>query len=130
MGTLDDKNNLTGGLRISRNDPPVHRLQRLSMARRATFQGLNQAKRRSATCAEPADRPCHAQHASAGFWRGVNVNHNAVSSETFWTSFWRRGQSLKFRRKLMANHPKHHTAQRRGRKWLEQARAWVLSARR
>jgi isoquinoline 1-oxidoreductase beta subunit len=44
-----------------------------------------------------------------GFWRGVNINHNAIYLECFMDELAHAaGQDpLEFRRKLMANHPKH-----------------------
>jgi len=44
-----------------------------------------------------------------GFWRGVNINHNAIYLECFMDELAHAvGQDpLAFRRKLMTNHPKH-----------------------
>lgn len=48
-------------------------------------------------------------HVPPGFWRGVNVNHNAIYMECFMDELAHAsGQDpLEFRRKLMGNHPKH-----------------------
>jgi isoquinoline 1-oxidoreductase beta subunit len=48
-------------------------------------------------------------HVPPGFWRGVNLNHNALYLECFIDELAHSaGQdALAFRRKLMANHPKH-----------------------
>src|SRR6266702_681428 len=48
-------------------------------------------------------------HVPPGFWRGVNVNHNAIYLECFMDELAHAtGQDpLEFRRKLMAEHPKH-----------------------
>ena len=48
-------------------------------------------------------------HITAGFWRGVNVNQNALYIECFMDELARAaGQDpLAFRRKLMAKHPKN-----------------------
>jgi isoquinoline 1-oxidoreductase beta subunit len=48
-------------------------------------------------------------HIRPGFWRGVNINHNAIYLECFMDELAHAaGQDpLAFRRKLMANHPKH-----------------------
>jgi isoquinoline 1-oxidoreductase subunit beta len=48
-------------------------------------------------------------HVPPGFWRGVNLNHNAIYLECFMDELAHAaGQDpLDFRRKLMANHPKH-----------------------
>jgi isoquinoline 1-oxidoreductase subunit beta len=44
-----------------------------------------------------------------GFWRGVNVNHNAIYVESFIDELAKETGTdpLGFRRKLMADHPKH-----------------------
>ncbi|HEY8336312.1 MAG TPA: molybdopterin cofactor-binding domain-containing protein [Tardiphaga sp.] len=48
-------------------------------------------------------------HVPPGFWRGVNVNHNAIYLECFMDELaLSAGQDpLDFRRKLMGKHPKH-----------------------
>ncbi len=48
-------------------------------------------------------------HVPPGFWRGVNVNHNAIYLECFMDELAHAvGQDpLSFRRKLMTQHPKH-----------------------
>ena len=48
-------------------------------------------------------------HVPPGFWRGVNNNQNAIWLETFVDQLAKEaGQDpLEFRRKMMANHPKH-----------------------
>jgi isoquinoline 1-oxidoreductase beta subunit len=48
-------------------------------------------------------------HVPPGFWRGVNVNHNAIYLECFMDELALSvGQDpLAFRRKLMSKHPKH-----------------------
>jgi isoquinoline 1-oxidoreductase subunit beta len=48
-------------------------------------------------------------HITPGFWRGVNNNQNAIYLECFMDELAQAaGQDpLEFRRKLMANHPKH-----------------------
>ena len=48
-------------------------------------------------------------HVPPGFWRGVNVNQNAIYLECFMDELAHAaGQDpLEFRRKLMAKHPKH-----------------------
>jgi isoquinoline 1-oxidoreductase beta subunit len=44
-----------------------------------------------------------------GFWRGVNINHNAIYIESFMDELAKEMgvDPLEFRRKLMANNPKH-----------------------
>ena len=48
-------------------------------------------------------------HVPPGFWRGVNINQNAIYVECFMDELAHAaGQDpLEFRRKLMAKHPKH-----------------------
>jgi isoquinoline 1-oxidoreductase beta subunit len=48
-------------------------------------------------------------HIHPGFWRGVNINHNAIYLESFMDELAKEMgvDALEFRRKLMANHPKH-----------------------
>ena len=48
-------------------------------------------------------------HVPPGFWRGVNINQNAIFLECFMDELAQAaGQDpLEFRRKLMAKHPKH-----------------------
>ena len=48
-------------------------------------------------------------HVPPGFWRGVNVNHNAIYMECFMDELAHSvGQDpVEFRRKLMSKHPKH-----------------------
>ena len=48
-------------------------------------------------------------HVPPGFWRGVNLNQNAIYLESFIDeiAFATQQDPLALRRKLMANHPKH-----------------------
>jgi isoquinoline 1-oxidoreductase subunit beta len=48
-------------------------------------------------------------HVPPGFWRGVNINQNAIFMECFMDELAQAAgkDPLEFRRKLMANHPKH-----------------------
>lgn len=48
-------------------------------------------------------------HVRPGFWRGVNLNQNAVYMESFIDELAHaaRQDPLEFRRRLMKNHPKH-----------------------
>ena len=48
-------------------------------------------------------------HVPAGFWRGVNLNHNTIYLESFIDEIAHATQQdpLALRRKLMANHPRH-----------------------
>ena len=77
------------------------------------FQGLN------ATGPEAAigytfpnflvDHAMRNPHVPPGFWRGVNLNQNAIYLESFIDELAHATQQdpLALRRKLMANHPKH-----------------------
>lgn len=55
------------------------------------------------------DHAMRNHHVPAGFWRGVNHNHNAIYLECFMDELAKTAgiDPLEFRRKLMANHPKH-----------------------
>lgn len=55
------------------------------------------------------DHAMHNPHIRPGFWRGVNLNQNTLYLESFIDELAHAaGQDpLAFRRKLMANHPKH-----------------------
>ena len=48
-------------------------------------------------------------HIYPGFWRGVNINHNAIYLECFMDELAKEAgvDPLEFRRTLMAQHPKH-----------------------
>lgn len=48
-------------------------------------------------------------HVPPGFWRGVNINQNAIYLECFMDELAHAAKQdpVEFRRKLMANHPKH-----------------------
>jgi isoquinoline 1-oxidoreductase beta subunit len=48
-------------------------------------------------------------HINPGFWRGVNINQNAIYLECFMDELAKEAgvDALEFRRKLMAKHPKH-----------------------
>jgi isoquinoline 1-oxidoreductase beta subunit len=79
----------------------------------AVFQGLNASGAEGALgYAIPNVLIDHAMRnppVPPGFWRGVNLNQNAVYLECFMDELAHAaGQDpLAFRRKLMANHPKH-----------------------
>ena len=78
----------------------------------ASFAGLNASGEAAIGYSVPNILIEHAMrnpHIIPGFWRGVNVNHNAVYLECFVDELAHAaGQDpLAFRRKLMAQHPKH-----------------------
>lgn len=78
----------------------------------AAFQGVAQAGEAAFGYSVPNLLIEHAMrnpHVPPGFWRGVNVNHNAIYMECFMDELAHAaGQDpLEFRRKLMGKHPKH-----------------------
>ena len=78
----------------------------------AAFQGLAQSGDFAIGYTVPNLLVEHAMrnpHVPPGFWRGVNVNPNAIYMECFMDELAHAaGQDpLEFRRKLMAKHPKH-----------------------
>jgi isoquinoline 1-oxidoreductase subunit beta len=77
-----------------------------------TFQGLNASGETAIGYSVPnllIDHSMRNPHVPPGFWRGVNVNHNAIYLECFMDELAHSvGQDpLEFRRKLMSSHPKH-----------------------
>ncbi|MGF6311064.1 isoquinoline 1-oxidoreductase beta subunit [Bradyrhizobium sp. i1.8.4] len=78
----------------------------------AAFQGVAQSGEAAIGYSVPNLLVEHAMrnpHVPPGFWRGVNVNHNAIYMECFMDELAQAaGQDpLEFRRKLMGKHPKH-----------------------
>ena len=78
----------------------------------AAFQGVAQSGEAAIGYSVPNLLVEHAMrnpHVPPGFWRGVNVNHNAIYLECFMDELAQTaGQDpLEFRRKLMGKHPKH-----------------------
>jgi len=78
----------------------------------AAFQGLNASGEAAIGYTVPnllVEHSMRNPHVPPGFWRGVNVNHNAIYLECFMDELALSvGQDpLAFRRKLMAKHPKH-----------------------
>ena len=77
-----------------------------------TFQGLHAKGDFALGYSVPnllIDHAMRNTHVPPGFWRGVNINQNAIFLECFMDELAHAaGQdALEFRRKLMANHPKH-----------------------
>jgi isoquinoline 1-oxidoreductase beta subunit len=77
-----------------------------------TFQGLNASGEAAIGYTVPnllIDHSMRNPHVPPGFWRGVNVNQNAIYLESFMDELAHAvGQDpLEFRRKLMTRHPKH-----------------------
>jgi isoquinoline 1-oxidoreductase subunit beta len=78
----------------------------------ATFQGLDPSGDFSLGYTVPnllIDHAMRNTHVPPGFWRGVNINQNAIFLECFIDELaLAAGQdALEFRRKLMTKHPKH-----------------------
>jgi isoquinoline 1-oxidoreductase subunit beta len=76
------------------------------------FQGLNPSGDFAIGYSVPnllIDHAMRNTHVPPGFWRGVNINQNAIFLECFMDELAHAaGQDpLEFRRKLMAKHPKH-----------------------
>ena len=78
----------------------------------ATFQGLDPSGDFALGYTVPnllIDHAMRNTHVPPGFWRGVNINQNAIFLECFMDELAKAaGQdALEFRRKLMTKHPKH-----------------------
>src|SRR6058998_630593 len=78
----------------------------------ATFQGLDPSGDFTLGYTVPnllIDHAMRNTHVPPGFWRGVNINQNAIFLECFLDELAHAaGQDpLEFRRKLMSKHPKH-----------------------
>ncbi len=78
----------------------------------ATFQGLAPKGDASFGYSVPnllIDHSMRNPHIIPGFWRGVNVNHNAIYLECFMDELAHsvNQDPLEFRRKLMKDHPKN-----------------------
>jgi isoquinoline 1-oxidoreductase beta subunit len=77
-----------------------------------SFQGVADAGEHAIGYTFPnllIDHAMRNTHVPPGFWRGVNINQNAIFLECFMDELAHAaGQdALAFRRALMANHPKH-----------------------
>jgi isoquinoline 1-oxidoreductase beta subunit len=77
-----------------------------------SFQGVFESGEHSFGYTVPnlmIDHAMRNTHVPPGFWRGVNINQNAVFIESFMDELAEAaGQDpLEFRRKLMANHPRN-----------------------
>ena len=116
VGGLDEKGDLVGlTMRISGQSILAGILpQNLQQGRDpVTFQGLNPSGAEAAIGYTvpniTIDHAMRNPHVTPGFWRGVNTNPNAIYLECFMDELAHAaGQDpLAFRRKLMANHPKH-----------------------
>jgi isoquinoline 1-oxidoreductase beta subunit len=113
-GALDSGGNLTG-LRIRLSGQSIlasARPEGLDKGKDpVTFQGYAPTGEHSLEYTIPnllIDHAMRNPHVPPGFWRGVNVNHNAIFLECFMDELAEAaGQdALEFRRKIMADHPK------------------------
>jgi isoquinoline 1-oxidoreductase beta subunit len=118
VGLLDAGNNLTAlHMRISGQSILADvRPEALQNGRDpATFQGLNPQGEFQFGYSVPnllIDHAMRNTHVPPGFWRGVNINQNAIYLECFMDELAEAAgvDALEFRRKLMASHPKHRAA--------------------
>jgi isoquinoline 1-oxidoreductase beta subunit len=114
-GAFDANNNLTGlHIRISGQSilTALFPQRLVNGMDPATFQGLAPRGEAAIGYTVPnllVDHSMRNPHVPPGFWRGVNINQNAIYLECFMDELAHAaGQDpLEFRRKLMSNHPKH-----------------------
>jgi isoquinoline 1-oxidoreductase beta subunit len=115
VGAFDASNHLIGlHMRISgQSILSAVRPEALQQGRDPlVFQGLNPSGEFAIGYSVPnllIDHAMRNTHVPPGFWRGVNINQNAVYLECFMDELAHAaGQdALEFRRKLMSKHPKH-----------------------
>ena len=113
---LDDKGEITGlHMRISGQSILAGVFPQMVREGRdpVVFQGLNEGGGEAMIgYSFPAlliDHAMRNPHVPPGFWRGVNLNQNAIYLECFVDEIAHatKQDPLALRRKLMANHPKH-----------------------
>src|SRR5437867_2754463 len=115
VGAFDAGNNLTGlHMRLSgQSILTVVRPEALQQGKDPlVFQGLDPRGDFTLGYTVPnllIDHAMRNTHVPPGFWRGVNINQNAIFLECFMDELAHAaGQDpLEFRRKLMSKHPKH-----------------------
>jgi isoquinoline 1-oxidoreductase beta subunit len=114
-GGLDDKGNLTSlhvrlsGQSILASLFPDRMVNGMDPA---TFAGLAPSGEAAIGYGVPnllVDHSMRNPHVPPGFWRGVNVNQNAIYLESFMDELAKTAgvDPLEFRRRLMAKYPKH-----------------------
>jgi isoquinoline 1-oxidoreductase beta subunit len=115
VGALDAGNNLTG-LHMRLSGQSILAAVRPAALQEGkdplVFQGLNASGDFAIGYTMPnllIDHAMRNTHVPPGFWRGVNINQNAIFLECFMDELAHAaGQdALEFRRKLMSKHPKH-----------------------
>src|SRR2546428_1843702 len=115
VGAFDASNNLTGlHMRLAgQSILTAVRPEALQQGKDPlVFQGLNPGGDFAIGYSVPnllIDHAMRNTHVPPGFWRGVNINQNAIYLECFMDEMAHAvGQDpLEFRRKLMSKHPKH-----------------------
>ncbi|HEX2654811.1 MAG TPA: molybdopterin cofactor-binding domain-containing protein [Xanthobacteraceae bacterium] len=117
VGALDAQGNLTGlRMRISGQSILIAAFPaRMEKSGRdpIVFQGLNPGGAEGVLGYDVPnvliDHAMRNPHVPPGFWRGVNNNQNAIYLECFIDEMAHAAgkDPLEFRRKMMANHPKH-----------------------
>jgi len=115
VGALDAGGNLTGlHMRLSGQSILAAVFpQNLQDGRdNATFQGLDPSGDFTLGYTVPnllIDHAMRNTHVPPGFWRGVNINQNAIFLECFLDELAQAAgkDPLEFRRSLMSKHPKH-----------------------
>ena len=114
-GAFDAENNLTAlQIRIS-GQSILFKLRPEALVNGmdpAAFQGLNASGEAGIGYSLPnllVEHSMRNPHVPPGFWRGVNINQNAIYLECFMDELANAvGQDpVEFRRKLMTKHPKH-----------------------
>ncbi|HSB48531.1 MAG TPA: molybdopterin cofactor-binding domain-containing protein [Burkholderiales bacterium] len=116
-GGLDAAGNLTG-LHVRLSGQSIlawvrpHIVEKEKGRDPLTFQGLATSGEHAFGYSVPnllIDHAMRNTHVPPGFWRGVNINQNAIFMECFMDELAEAaGQdALEFRRKLMANHPRN-----------------------
>jgi len=116
-GSFDSANNLTG-LHMRLSGQSILASVRPAIVEKAggkdplTFQGVADSGEHSIGYTFPnllIDHAMRNPHVPPGFWRGVNINQNAVFIECFMDELAHAaGQDpLEFRRKFMAQHPRN-----------------------
>ncbi len=114
-GTLDDEGNLQAlHMRLSGQSIAAYAVPHAMTDNGDpfVFQGLDPEGDMALGYSIPnllIDHAMHNPHIRPGFWRGVNLNQNALYLESFIDELAHAaGQDpLAFRRKLLVNHPKH-----------------------
>jgi isoquinoline 1-oxidoreductase beta subunit len=120
VGAFDRDNNLTGlhmrlsGQSILASVRP-HVVEQEKGRDPLTFQGVFQTGEHAFGYSVPnllIDHAMRNPHVPPGFWRGVNINQNAIFMECFMDELAHAvGQDeLEFRRKLMSKHPRNLAA--------------------